>query len=156
MADTSKNLNNSLSLTQQRLALIKETLNFEQVEIGPLKAPLTLPFYEKWIHNNYFGTMTYLAENLPQKQNPQILSDRKLNSVISFAQSYFPAVYPSSKNPARTAMYSQNTDYHFWLKDKLIKTIEQLNQLYPTELFLPYVDSGPVLERDHAYQNKLG
>lgn len=100
--------------------------------------------------------MSYLSTHLPFKKNPQLL-DSGLKSVISIAQSYFPAVQPAdNKTPARIALYAQNEDYHIWLKQKLNEIINRLKADFPEETFLPYVDSGPILERDMAYQNKLG
>ena len=54
------------------------------------------------------------------------------------------------------AVYAQNKDYHFWLKDKLLKIILELKSHFPNEEFLPFVDSGPVLERNWAFENGMG
>ena len=133
-----------------------QEFEFNQIEIGPLKTPLTISFYQDWLEQNYFGSMNYLKEHLELKRNPQGLNEN-LKSVISIAQAYYPAVAPPpEKNPARVALYSQNNDYHHWLKVKLQQVIEKLKALYPDEIFLPYVDSGPVLERNWAYENQLG
>ena len=127
---------------------------FNQIEIGPLQQPMSFEFYEKWIQNNYFGSMKYLKAHLSLKKNPQLLNSQ-VTSVITIAQSYFPAVKPI-ENPARIAMYAQNEDYHHWLKEKLQSVIEKLQAQFPHEIYLPYVDSGPVLERNWAYQNGMG
>lgn len=127
-----------------------------QIEIGPIKKPLTIEFYEKWLANNYHGNMAYLQSHLAVKKDPLLL-DAKLKSVISIAQAYYPAVQKSGiKIPARVALYAHNEDYHHWLKQKLMLVIEHLRKDFPEEVFLPYVDSGPILERDMAYQNGLG
>lgn len=153
MTDFNKTHNHSI---KNRLHLIKNNLMFNQVEITPLKSPLTVNFYEKWLINSYHGSMSYLQTHLPFKQNPNLL-ESKLKSVISLAQSYFPATQPiDHKSSARIALYAHNEDYHIWLKQKLIETINSLKVDYPNEIFLPYVDSGPILERDMAYQNRLG
>lgn len=131
-----------------------------QIEIGPLSIPLTIDFYEKWLQKNYYGDMVYLKEHFEFKKNPQKLSsfpNKPLQSVISIAQSYFPLTKPlGKKNSARIATYAQNEDYHYWLKQKLNQIIDKLKLNYPDESFLPYVDSGPLLERNWAYQNGLG
>ncbi len=100
--------------------------------------------------------MTYLKDHYEIKKHPQLL-DKNLQSVISLSQSYFPLVAPTTeKSPARVALYAQNNDYHHWLKEKLQKLIVKLKSIYPGEVFLPFVDSGPILERNWAYENRLG
>jgi epoxyqueuosine reductase len=153
MADFPVALNDSIEI---KLEILKATFGLTQMTMGPLQTPLTIDFYEKWLAQNYHGTMGYLKDHLPFKKNPRALNP-KITSVISVAQGYFPAVSePPVSVPARTALYAKNNDYHFWLKDKLKNVIIELQSLYPDSTFLPYVDSGPLLERDLAYQNGLG
>ncbi|MGZ3689915.1 MAG: tRNA epoxyqueuosine(34) reductase QueG [Pseudobdellovibrio sp.] len=153
MTDFSNSHNISI---QNLLSQIKTSHRFNQVELGALQKPLTIDFYEKWLGQKYHGQMEYLEKHLPFKKNPQLL-DGKITSVISVAQAYFPAVKAHPlKIPARTALYAKNEDYHYWLKEKLQSAIQTLREHYPQALFLPYVDSGPLLERDLAYQNGLG
>lgn len=130
--------------------------DFNQVEVGTLHTPLTISFYEKWLQEKNFGSMQYLQQHLDFKKNPRLLHP-DLNSVISISQAYFPAPMPID-NPvsARVALYAQNKDYHHWLTEKLQRSIQELQKVYPNEVFLPYVDSGPVLERNWAYENRMG
>ncbi|MBC7740607.1 MAG: tRNA epoxyqueuosine(34) reductase QueG [Bdellovibrionaceae bacterium] len=140
----------------EMLGQFKNQLGFNQIEIGPLGTPLTIEFYEKWLADGHYGSMHYLKDHLITKKDPQALAP-ELKSVISIAQSYFPTVIPTlEKNPARVALYAQNNDYHHWLKEKLVLVIAELQKQFPGEVFLPFVDSGPVLERNWAYQNSLG
>lgn len=121
-----------------------------------LKSPFSIDFYEKWLVDGRHGSMEYLKTHLPFKKNPALLLP-EIQSVISVSQNYFPAVQPDQASaPARVALYAQNQDYHIWLKEKLKSLIAELTSLYPDQIFVPYVDSGPVLERDLAYQNGLG
>lgn len=152
MAEFLKSDNQSI---RKQLSEITQKHLFNQIEIGSLSKPITIDFYEKWLAKNQYGTMTYLKEHLPFKKNPLLLK-HDLKSIISVAQSYYPSVQPNEALPARLALYAQNDDYHYWLKNKLNQVIEDLKLIYPDETFLPYVDSGPILERDWAYQNRLG
>ena len=127
-------------------------LGLDQVTLIPLSQPITISFYNKWLTENYYGSMNYLKDHAELKADP-----RKINpdfqSVITVTQTYFPTVEPASvKLPARTAMYAHNSDYHFWLKEKLNQIISHFQIKYPTEIFFPYVDSGPILEKDIAYR----
>lgn len=131
--------------------LIKK-LNLDQVSFVPLSQPISLSFYQKWLNQNYYGSMNYLKEHFELKSDPRKINSA-FQSVITVTQSYFPAIKPSSiALPARTALYAQNDDYHFWLKEKLQQAILWLSQKYPNEIFSPYVDSGPILEKDIAYR----
>lgn len=153
MTDFNNGLNHSL---KNKLSGLKHSQILNQVEIGPIRKPLSIEFYEKWLASNYHGDMAYLQTHLAIKKNPLLLN-AQLKSVISIAQSYYPAVQKTEiKIPARVALYAQNEDYHHWLKQKLLTVIDQLQIDFPDEVFLPYVDSGPILERDMAYQNGLG
>lgn len=139
-----------------RLIQLKEKYALNQIEHSNLKKPLTIDFYEKWLGLGYNGTMSYLEKHLPAKKDPKVLSGT-LKSVISVSQAYFPIVNQSPvKIPARIALYSKNNDYHHWLKNKLTDIITELKKDYPEDEFLPFVDSGPILERDLAYQNSIG
>lgn len=139
------------------LTALNETLGLNQVQIGPLSTPVTISFYEKWISQNFQGQMSYLKDHLPQKKNPNLLHTEELHSVITVTQAYYPVVQPlDTPIPARLATYAQNKDYHFWLKEKLTAIISDLKEKYPEHSFLPYVDSGPILERNWAYENGMG
>lgn len=140
---------------QNNLESLRGRFDLNQLVIDRLKAPLTIEFYEKWLAGRHHGKMQYLETHLEFKKNPRLL-EKRIQSVISVAQSYFPAVKPYKHGPARVALYAQNEDYHHWLKEKLVAIIAELQTAFPDEVFLPFVDSGPVLERDMGYQNGLG
>lgn len=127
-------------------------LGLDQVSMIPLSQPLTISFYDKWLDQNYYGTMNYLKDHAEMKADPRKINSQ-FQSVITVTQSYFPAVNPASVPlPARTALYAQNNDYHFWLKEKLNQAIQMLQVKFPDEIFAPYVDSGPILEKDIGYR----
>lgn len=143
-------------LLSQTLIKIRTDLNFDIISATLLENPLTLQFYKDWLSHGYQAEMQYLEKHLKFKEQPRLLNP-SLNSAITFAQSYLPQQQALSiKIPARTAFYAQNKDYHFWLKDKLSEAIKTLEQIYPEEIFIPYVDSGPIHERDLAYKAGLG
>lgn len=138
------------------LESLQKKYALDQVSAANLTRPLTIDFYNKWLSQNYHGEMTYLQNHAPTKETPQLL-DPNLKSAITIAQNYFPSVEATETSyPARIALYARNNDYHFWLKEKLNKAIEDLKIQFPDHIFLPHVDSGPVLERDLAHKAGLG
>jgi epoxyqueuosine reductase len=145
-----------MNTTDLSLDALKTKYQFTQVSATDLSVPVTIGFYEKWLKNNYHGQMQYLENHLELKKNPQLIH-LDLKSAITFSQTYFPAPAPTSETfPARVALYAQNNDYHFWLKEKLQFVISDLKEKYPKEIFLAYTDSGPILERDLAQKSGLG
>ncbi|MBC7465274.1 MAG: tRNA epoxyqueuosine(34) reductase QueG [Bdellovibrio sp.] len=140
----------------QTLLKLKDQLGFNQLQIGPLGTPITISFYEKWIGENLHAGMGYLKDHMATKKDPRTLN-QNLNSVITVTQSYFPTKHPlENPVPARIATYAQNNDYHFWLKEKLNVIIDELKIQYPDHEFMAFVDSGPILERNWAYENGMG
>lgn len=133
-----------------------EKLGFSHWGMTSLSSPLSLHHYESWLEQGYHGSMQYLKNHLPQKQNPRLLGDN-LRSAIMVAHPYLP--HPQGINPFpvnRVARYAQGDDYHFWLKEKLEQIKIFLSSLYPQETFVTFTDSGPVLERDLAVRAGLG
>jgi epoxyqueuosine reductase len=131
---------------------LKNKLSLDQVSLINLARPLTIDFYQKWLAKDMYGSMHYLKDHFELKADAQKINPQ-FQSVITVTQSYFPTVTkPDIELPARVAMYAQNSDYHFWLKDKLNSAIDILKLKFPDHIFVPYVDSGPVLEKDIAHQ----
>ncbi len=121
-----------------------------------LTKPLSIDKYSEWIDKNYYGNMEYLKDHLPIKENPKQISST-LNSAIVITQKYFPNPKPHGLfQHLNIAEYAKNYDYHHWLKKELSELTQKLQELYPSEEFLCYTDSGPILERDLAYRAGLG
>lgn len=101
--------------------------------------------------------MEYLVKHMDAKKTPG-KHFPKIQSVFSFAHPYHPHPYKDKLHlkETRTALYAQGEDYHFWLKDKLKSIAENLSYRFPTDEFLFFTDSSPVLERDWAYQSGIG
>jgi len=142
--------------TKQALLLIKNKYQFDLISITQLGKPITLEFYKQWLNQKLNADMDYLAAHLTFKEHPQKINSL-VKSAITVAFHYFPTPEKLDLDvPARIALYAKNQDYHIWLKNKLISSIEDLKAIYPNEVFIPFVDSGPVHERDLAYKSGLG
>lgn len=122
-----------------------------------LKTPPTLPHYDNWLAQNFYGEMDYLRRHRDIKAD---LTQKYPNakSAIVFAQNYVP--HPSKdKNPfpnLNIALYAQGLDYHDWLKKKLEQIVAKLKENCAGEDFWVCTDSSPVMERDLAQQAGLG
>ncbi len=137
------------------LSLIKD-LRFDLVGWTRLERPLTMDFYKSWIEAGCHGDMKYLKEHQILKEHPQFLN-ASLKSALVIARQYVPHPHGPSPFPSlRVAAYAQGEDYHHWLKRDLLQLCQSLQLGFTNDVFLPFVDSGPVLERDLARKANLG
>ncbi len=124
-----------------------------------LQTPLSIDIYKSWIQDQKHGEMAYLETHLPSKENPLSLHPRARSAIV-IAQSYVPHPKPLAAGPcfpgSRVALYAAGEDYHYWFKEKLQKVCDQLKEVFPQEEFVAFTDSGPILERDLAFQAHLG
>lgn len=112
--------------------------------------------YKAWIDNEMHADMEYLKSHLDVKENPKLKWDW-VKSAIVLTKDY--VSHPKSAEylkGLRTALYSKGEDYHFWFLQELSALASQLKERYPNHQFLPWTDSGPILERDLAYQAGIG
>lgn len=131
---------------------------FSHFGITSLQRPLSFDFYQQWIADGHHGDMKYLSEHAAIKETPQRKWPRAQSALV-FAMPYFPHPEPSPRGPlkvARTSLYAQGMDYHFWFKERMQKVCAKLQELFPEEEFIPLTDSSPVLERDLAHRAGLG
>ncbi|MGE5087230.1 MAG: tRNA epoxyqueuosine(34) reductase QueG [Bacillota bacterium] len=133
-------------------------LGFSHFGLSALEKPLSFDFYREWLNEGLHGDMKYLADHAPIKENPQSKWPR-VQSALVFAIPYFPHPEPKHDFPlkeARVSLYAQGYDYHFWFKQRMQTLCDRLREKFPTEEFLAFTDSSPVLERDLAKRAGLG
>ena len=107
--------------------------------------------------------MAYLNRSAEKRCDPARVLDGA-RTIISVAQSYFTGRLPEPvrNDPSRglIASYAWGQDYHDVLLGKLKELAEFISTLQPQvtghPFALTYVDSGPILERDHAEHAGLG
>jgi epoxyqueuosine reductase len=100
--------------------------------------------------------MAWLERTPDRRCDPrEVLSGCK--SLICLALNYFPGESPFPEGAAggyRIARYAWNDDYHDLIDAKLREFDLKLKELGGSQK--PYVDTGPVLERDFATDSGLG
>ena len=125
----------------------------------PQGAPNDLKFAREWWEKGYGGEMRYLAN--PKRYDPQrVLPDAR--SLISVALIYNTPL-PRSVDVVRgkdshgwVSRYAWGEDYHRILKSKLRALCRALSETAPGAALLPYVDTGPVVERAFARLSGIG
>ena len=125
----------------------------------PKGAPNDLKFAREWWEKGYGGEMRYLAN--PKRYDPRrVLPDaRSLISVALVYNTPLPrSVDVASGEGSRgwVSRYAWGEDYHRILKRKLRALCRALSETAPEAALLPYVDTGPVVERAFARLSGIG
>src|SRR5215813_8008224 len=147
-------------MTRAKIEAAAHALGFATIGFAPLE-PLHLreQFYADWLRDGRHGQMSYLARD-PQRRIDVTLLDRRFRTIISLAWPYHAPQPPRmdwrAELRGRIAAYALGLDYH----DNVLKAarafcvaIESLN---PGAVTRPYVDTGPVFEREWAARGRLG
>lgn len=144
-----------MSVTSELESIIGKC-GFEHFGFATMDRPKTIDAYKSWIDKGMHSDMEYLKSHLSVKEDPK-LKWNWVKSAIVVTKDY--VSHPKKQNlvsGVRTALYSQGEDYHFWFLKELSALAARLSEQYPNNQFLPFTDSGPVLERDLAYRAGIG
>src|SRR5437588_5758061 len=152
----------------QLVALARE-LGFDLCRFAKAETPEHAAEFRDWLDRGDAGEMNYLARNAERRCDPrQILSDAK--TVIVLALNYFQGARKTrpvtagvlpAKDAAgtaaatgRIARYAWGEDYHNLIEKKLAVIDQFLRECGGGQKC--YVDTGPMLERDHAATAGIG
>ena len=123
-----------------------------------------LPFlvnnsFTNWLAQGHAGEMAYLARE-PQLRIDPALPFPQAKSVICLGYPYSPPRVPEidwrSELRGRIAAYAAGVDYHETIQAKLNTLVTCLHETVPGLWARPYVDTGPLFEREWAYRSGLG
>lgn len=110
---------------------------------------------DRWLQLGYGGNMRYLNRQAKKRKHP-LLADREASRAIVVLDSYYyPDPVGGGPEEPRIARYARGEDYHR-------VTLERLDQLAAwlrergARAARPYVDTGPVAERELAQRAGLG
>jgi epoxyqueuosine reductase len=160
----------STHVRAQIVALARE-LGFDLCRFARANAPGHALEFREWLDRGHGGEMNYLARNAEKRCDPQRVLP-KAKTVVVLALNYFQGnaapgeagvspVKPLSAAdtvaiPAtgRIARYAWGDDYHHLIEKKLAVFDDFLRRYGGTQKC--YVDSGPMLERDHAAAAGVG
>lgn len=107
-------------------------------------------FLDEWIAQGRNAGMDWFFRNRELRMNPALLVENG-QTVISFAYAYSPL------KEHNVAAYANAVDYHFTLKEKLTKIIEEINIDYGVTITArAFTDSAPLMERYWARKSGLG
>jgi epoxyqueuosine reductase len=126
-------------------------LGFDLAGIARLGPSGTFPAFEQWLDRGMAGEMQWLKRDAALRRDTR-LPRRGARSAIVVALDY------GGREPAGTlARYARGRDYHAVMKERLYALLRWLETDYGSRIAgRPYVDTGPILERDLARLAGLG
>lgn len=136
-------------------------LGFSLVGVAGPEASAHMGLYRAWVAEGRHGEMGYLARaDSVARRGDLALTLEGVRSVVAVAHEYGasdPAGVP--EDPARgvIARYARGDDYHDVMKTKLKALGRWVEERAGTAVNArPYIDTGPILERDLAQRAGLG
>jgi epoxyqueuosine reductase len=138
-------------------------LGFSMVGIVPAFPARRLSAYLQWINNEYHGKMGYLArpDRLVRRQDLHVILPN-VQSLVCVGLDYktleLPPNIANDPNRGRISNYAWGVDYHDLMTPRLQALGAWLEQEQGQSGVVSkvYVDTGAVLERDHAEGAGLG
>jgi len=143
-----------------RLVKFAASIGFDSCRVAPVEPPNHAKEFREWLRDSAHGEMEYMQRGEEKRSDPQkILPGAK--SIIVVALNYFQGgevrrsqTDAKEKGNGRIARYAWGDDYHQVIAAKLDKIDKFLRQFGGEQKC--YVDTGPILERDHAARSGIG
>jgi len=135
-------------------ALIKAQaygIGFDLVGVARLGEVATAAAYDAWLENGYAGDMDYLSRGAAKRRDSRLPFPGALSAIVVGLN------YGGREPDGPVARYARGDDYHEVMTARLHQLHAWLEQEvgYPIR-GKPYVDTGPLLERDLARRAGLG
>ena len=139
---------------KELLVSFAREIGFDSCRIAACNAPAHAYQFREWLRDGTHGEMIYMARGEEKRCEPEkILPDAR--SIIVLALNYFQGKTPHRRVATGTiARYAWGDDYHDVITAKLKRIAEFLCSYGGQQKC--YVDTGPVLERDHAALAGIG
>ena len=133
-----------------------KALGFDSCKVTPAASPRHGEEFRSWLRDGAAGEMEWLERGADKRCDlQQVLAGAR--SVIVVALNYWQGEEPPPQTASaqgRIARYAWGDDYHDVMLRKLEQLSEFLSELGGTQKC--YVDTGPILERDHAAEAGIG
>ena len=133
-----------------------KALGFDSCRIAPATNPGHAEAFRDWLTSGSAGEMEWMGRNAEKRCDlQQVLPGAR--SVIVVALNYWQgpgAVGQAGAAIGRIARYAWGDDYHDLMLERLESLSAFLAEFGGTQKC--YVDTGPILERDHAARSGIG
>ena len=144
----------SEELKKKLIAYARE-LGFDSCRVAACAAPKHASEFRTWLREGAAGEMSYMERGEEKRCDPQIVLPGA-RSIVVLALNYWQggAAHRAAATAGRVARYAWGEDYHDVISRKLDKIDNFLRRFGGRQK--SYVDTGPILERDHAAQAGIG
>jgi epoxyqueuosine reductase len=156
--DTVRSAISKAELKAHLIAFARE-LGFDSCRVAACVRPTHAEEFRDWLKEGAAGEMSYMERGEEKRRDPQkVLPGGR--SIIVLALNYFQGAVADKAAPtergtrARIARYAWGDDYHDVVAAKLDEIDNFLRGFGGTQKC--YVDTGPILERDHAAGAGIG
>ncbi|MFM9902054.1 MAG: tRNA epoxyqueuosine(34) reductase QueG [Polaromonas sp.] len=134
-----------------------EAQGFALAGICPVAPTQRGPELDAWLAAGKHGDMAWLESEVALRKDPaRELSGAR--SMILVADQYADGAAdpPLPQGSGRIARYARGRDYHWFIKRRLHLLNDVFRKRFPGHKFRSFVDTAPVLEREHAARAGLG
>ena len=141
---------------KEKVVARAQALGFDSCRVTPALPPPHGNAFRTWLREEAAGEMDWLARGKEKRCDPErVLSGAR--SIIVLALNYWqgePAAVTTDATRGRIARYAWGEDYHV----VILRKLEQLDEFLCEHGGIQkcYVDTGPILERDHAAEAGVG
>jgi epoxyqueuosine reductase len=139
---------------------LEQELKAEARDLGFIACGITDPRpvphaaeLDDWLARGYAGTMRYLQRQAKRRKDPQRIVP-EARSVVVICENYY-YQQPDPQPVPKIAKYAFGTDYHIATSNRINKLADWL-MTRGAKTARPYIDAGPVPERELAQRAGLG
>jgi epoxyqueuosine reductase len=114
-------------------------------------------YLDRWLKSGYGGNMRYIHRQARKRKNPR-LAEPQASLAVVVADNYYydtPAEDPRHDRGLKVARYARGEDYHRSTFERVQALADYLKECGATTA-RPYLDTGPVQERELAQRAGLG
>ncbi len=120
-------------------------------DLGPSKHGAA---FDRWLRQGFGGNMRYLHRQAKKRKDTRLI-DREATRAVVILDNYYATEYQQPEGKAKIARYASSTDYHITTL-KRVNALAELLTMHGAKTARPYVDTGPVPERELAQRAGLG
>jgi len=144
-----------MTLTSATVKAEAQRLGFVACGVTTLDPPPHAAQLEAWLKAGYAGDMRYIHRQAGKRKNPGLIDRTAQRAVVVLDNYYYPDPHRTGRPHPKIARYARGEDYHRVTYARLEQLAEFLRQ-GGARSARPYVDAGPVPERELAQRAGLG
>ncbi len=143
-----------MTLTAAEVKARATELGFVACGITDLAQSARAAALTRWLEKGYGGNMRYLNRQAKKRKDPRII-DKEATRAVVILDNYYYQEQPARSAKPMVARYGRSTDYHILTLNR-INLLAQMLLKHGARTARPYVDTGPVPERELAERAGLG